>query len=227
LQTAQCVMHLLYPLTVDFRFQLQEADGTQDEDIFRYFLWKSDSHEPGETNPRTLLVAVQPPWIASLQDLDSFVNLGRFPSHARTSAPLVGKERMWAKVSSCMTCMTVILFFTIQLWDACLRNQCRWFVLTTYDGWVFGSFSPRKGSFGLVAEPVSMTIIGWTRAFAAPVYHNMNYNPTVIEMLVYWLASSHCFAGRFITPNVCFPCDINIRSDSISLTPYHVDPRGD
>jgi hypothetical protein len=64
------------------------------------------------------------------------------------------------------------------LLDTCKRHECPSFVLTTYQGWVFGSFSE-----------------DWTRVDISELKEFDATEPRVMQALVYWVACSMGLAG--------------------------------
>lgn len=64
------------------------------------------------------------------------------------------------------------------------------------------------------------TFPGWTSAFATPVYHNYNFQPTIMEMLVYWLSSCHGFAGGYNLPKVRLPL-VCLRDELRGIDRWH------
>ncbi|KAI0695894.1 hypothetical protein BC835DRAFT_1272766 [Cytidiella melzeri] len=119
LATLQRVLHLVFPHTQEWSFGAVMADP--DDDIVSCVTW--DRRNADRSADSAVAVMMQPPWIASAADLDSFVHCRR-PNGDETEVEYNGKERMWAK-----------------LWDTCARRNCHYFVVTTYWGWVFGAFS--------------------------------------------------------------------------------------
>ena len=68
LQTVQDVVHLLYPQSRGWRFNLgNDCDG--DEHIFRYFTWSTTGLDSAMNSA---VIAFQPPWILSEQDIKEF-----------------------------------------------------------------------------------------------------------------------------------------------------------
>ncbi|KAI4527845.1 hypothetical protein K523DRAFT_320698 [Schizophyllum commune Tattone D] len=190
LLTVQRIMHVLfYDETKGHTFQHGPTD--MDSAIWRYLLWAPALEIEGidgMENPnmmierfrRSVLVAVQPPWILGEHDIKNFANLRHFPPF-RGVEPQVGekaepsdlesKQRIWAK-----------------LWDTCVRNNTHWFVLTNYNQWVFGHFSS-----------------GWTTAFVSPVFNYDSETPTVMECLTFWLASASQAPSSRAIPKVPEP----------------------
>ncbi|KDQ60847.1 hypothetical protein JAAARDRAFT_55585 [Jaapia argillacea MUCL 33604] len=126
LGTAKRVMHLVYPETKAWKVFLGERDV--DESMFQHSMWGLRPTNPlpnGAQSRNSLVIAFQPPWILSPQDLKCFVECTYMPSIATDSdARYDSEHRIWAKLS-----------------DLCLSKHCPWFVLSTCWGWVFGAFS--------------------------------------------------------------------------------------
>ncbi|KAF7294961.1 Microtubule associated protein [Mycena indigotica] len=191
LMTAQRIIHLLYPQTLGWAFDLKDSDEV-DSRIFQYFMWtcmRDDmavgEHEIGR---RSVVVAFQPPWILSSADILEFTKCRSFPpyigaGHAFPSE-LSSKERIWAK-----------------LWDTCVTNHTPWFVLTSYNQWVFGVFSS-----------------AWTAAFVSEVCEFDSFSPTVIEWLTFWVASAMRLKGWRHAPKVPEP---------VTLGPVFIPPNYD
>jgi hypothetical protein len=106
-------MHLVYPETQNWRFTPSEIADV-DKDIFKHFEWKDWS----QSQSTRLVVAVQPPWIVSPQDLINFVkcqsvwpilicvydmltlahSISQFPACKGGDSDLKSVFRLWGKV---------------------------------------------------------------------------------------------------------------------------------
>ncbi|KAJ7709933.1 hypothetical protein B0H17DRAFT_1191069 [Mycena rosella] len=188
LMTVQRTIHLLYPETRPWGFILSDENDS-DRKIFQYFMWTLsplDEQMPparlAEIGHKSVVVAFQPPWILSEQDIREFSQCRSFPPFRvpGNAFPtlLESKERLWAKI-----------------WDACVARNTPWFVLTSYNQWVFGAFSA-----------------GWTAAFVTGVCDYNAYSPTVIEWLTFWVASAMRLKGLRAIPKVC---------EEPAYLPYH------
>ncbi|KAJ7279692.1 hypothetical protein C8J57DRAFT_1303986 [Mycena rebaudengoi] len=151
--TVQRALHLLFPdQTSKWNFSLSGDIGSKDRKSFDYFIWSYSG--PGTPTAFTplgdiprypLVVAFQPPWILSEQDILEFSAAGALSMQAESSSPLLdGKERLWAKI-----------------WDTCVCRKTRWFALTSYNQWVFGAFS-EGWTVGFVSEVYYFDSIGPT-----------------------------------------------------------------
>ncbi|KAJ4487985.1 hypothetical protein J3R30DRAFT_3654361 [Lentinula aciculospora] len=180
LMTVQRVIHLIQPATHLWSFSLaDEAD--LDRKIFRYYLWSvpnyilEDMTEEARRSVQysSVVLAFQPPWILSRQDMKEFSKCRSFPPFREPGnafpTPLNSTHRIWAK-----------------LWDLCVKRNTPWFILTSYNHWTFGMFSR-----------------GWTAAFISGVYEHNNYSPTITECLTFWIASAMRIARTLRCPKVC------------------------
>ncbi|KAJ7109350.1 hypothetical protein C8R44DRAFT_284984 [Mycena epipterygia] len=178
LMTVQRTIHLLYPETRSWGFILNDENDS-DRKIFQYFMWSLSPQEEmtparvAEIGRKSVVVAFQPPWILSEQDIKEFSQCRSFPPFRVPGnafpTPLESKERLWAKI-----------------WDACVARNTPWFVLTSYNQWVFGVFSA-----------------GWTAAFVTGVCNFDAYSPTCLEWLTFWVASAMRLKGWRAIPKVC------------------------
>ncbi|EKM55423.1 uncharacterized protein PHACADRAFT_208943 [Phanerochaete carnosa HHB-10118-sp] len=169
LATAQRLLHFAFPETRCWAFQPDTARDP-DEEIVSFYTWEARNRQKQVLNT-TLAVMIMPPWIAPPADLAAMtkcrkLHRRRFPedSDPRWKAC----ERLWAKI-----------------WDLCTRRGCRWFVITSYNTWAFGAFSP-----------------GRTRGFISDPRSFRQREPNVLGTLTYWLASSMDLPGAFTLPNV-------------------------
>jgi len=73
--SASRVLHSAEPRTDKFAFQLGQ-DNPQDKSIFRHFVWTRDGHQRQHQpswGSGSVVVAYQPPFILTEQDLQEFV----------------------------------------------------------------------------------------------------------------------------------------------------------
>ncbi|KAH9842813.1 uncharacterized protein C8Q71DRAFT_734682 [Rhodofomes roseus] len=185
LDSAQAVMHNVFPQTEDWTFSQVKSDI--DEDIFQSYIWSPTATASGVTDGLgSVTVFVQPPWILSPKDFESFVScdvLRRVDDFAHMDEDdktyaYTSKERLWAKI-----------------WDECQRNGSHYFVLTTYWGWVFGVFTAGR-TVGLISHVMSDS-----QSF-----------PTILESLVYWLLSAMGIKGGWEVPEVAEPFNPSVRN---------------
>ncbi|KAJ7343511.1 hypothetical protein DFH08DRAFT_229263 [Mycena albidolilacea] len=178
LMTVQRAMHLLYPATRPWAFFLCD-DNDNDRKIFQYFMWSLPPSEEAMTQEKlaqigrkSVVIAFQPPWILSERDIYEFSQCRSFPPFRVPGnaypTNLESKERLWGKI-----------------WDACVLRNTPWFVLTSYNHWVFGAFSQ-----------------GWTAAFVTPVYTFDAISPSIMEWLMFWVASAMRLKGWRPIPKV-------------------------
>ncbi|KAI6047617.1 hypothetical protein EDC04DRAFT_2886452 [Pisolithus marmoratus] len=170
LRTVQRVLHIIFPKIRDWNFVSDDA-GIDDADIYKEFYF-TDTRNPPSPKVRfnSVVVVCQPPWVLSDEDMWQFTELKSLPMD---NAPLRAKERLWAK-----------------LWDTCVRRQSTYFVVTSYQQWVFGAFSR-----------------GFTNAFVSPPIGAQSRDPTVIHATIYWLASALAVEDGYVPPCVPEPVD--------------------
>ncbi|KAL6308990.1 hypothetical protein BKA93DRAFT_724538 [Sparassis latifolia] len=179
LKTAQRILHLTMPQTDDWCFSLKKWHASAvdiDNDIIRYTTFSASAAPPstqGYPKP-SVTVITQPPWILSPKDLIAFVRCSACSLQLPPHSP--NSER------KDYTCCERLWS---KIWDVCFLERSHWFVVTTYFGWVFGAFSK-----------------GWTRAFVSPIFKSDEQDPTVEEVLVYWLASAVGVDGGWTIPEV-------------------------
>ncbi|KAK7467104.1 hypothetical protein VKT23_004164 [Stygiomarasmius scandens] len=184
LMTVQRTLHVLFPeVTAKWEFRLDD-DTDLDRKILQYFIWSLPWPNSQGLSPRdikrmeraSVVVAFQPPWILSPQDIKEFARCRSFPAYralgnAFAIDELRSEERAWAK-----------------LWDTCVVRNTPWFVLTSYNQWVFGMFTQ-----------------GWTAAFVTKVYEYNSFEPTIVELLTFWIVSAMGIASNFQCPKVPEP----------------------
>lgn len=170
LRTVQSVLHFIFPKIQDWKF-VSDDSGTDNADIYKEFYF-TDTRNPTspEIRSNSVVVICQPPWVLSDEDMWQFTELKSLPMD---NVPLRAKERLWAKV-----------------WDTCVRRQSTYFVVTSYQQWVFGAFSR-----------------GFTNAFVSPPMGAQSRDPTVIHAAIYWLASALAVEYGYVPPYVPEPAD--------------------
>ncbi|KAH6918607.1 hypothetical protein BKA70DRAFT_21694 [Coprinopsis sp. MPI-PUGE-AT-0042] len=182
LVTAQRILHLSLPETDNWGFgsRMDLTSLNPDSLTAHEYVW-GPKPEPGqsmllsqESSTRNgVLVIIQPPWVLSSPVLFDFVHTHSLPGFftvnpigVRPASAYQDHHRLWAKV-----------------YDSCVLNKTRFFVLSSYSHWVFGSFSP-----------------GYTTAYVSGVYSSSENEPSVMELLTFWVASSMGLPGAFVTP---------------------------
>ncbi|KAG9226335.1 hypothetical protein CCMSSC00406_0003214 [Pleurotus cornucopiae] len=178
LTTTQRIMHILFASTLDWGFH-PGHNNDDDKELFDYFLWTKNSFSPEEAfevGYHSVLVAYQPPWILSPQDMKEFASC-RSVCQCR---PFVEKENPVSDPFKALnaygqSCGILVLQSTADGLFPCL---C----------WVFGVFTK-----------------GWTSAFVTTVYTFDDYGPTVLEHLLYWVASASRLPGSARIPQVPEP----------------------
>ncbi|KAI0781034.1 hypothetical protein BD413DRAFT_501975 [Trametes elegans] len=194
LATVNHIMHLVHPETADYTVQ-DGTDEDADKQLFLWAKWGRDENSITEARDawyESVMVFVQPPWILTKADLEAFVKAPSFPA-PNAQVPLKSHERVWAKV-----------------WDMCAQKHSRWFVLTSYYGWVFGAFSEAR-SVAFVSD-----VISWS-----------SQSPTIVQCLYFWFSCAVGprirSAGPWTMPEVPEPVDsqrrISITRQTASIAP--------
>ncbi|KIK75958.1 hypothetical protein PAXRUDRAFT_835511 [Paxillus rubicundulus Ve08.2h10] len=131
---------------------------------------------PGEkATDLSLLVVVVPPWDIRFDDLNEFV---------REGIPTGGSLDLGPSAPSPHAVLWALI------WDICWEHNCRFFVLSNYDQWVFGNFSN---------DMRHAQVTTYMRAPVFPKEQNVRADdisdpkfpvPNVIECLLYWIAAA-------------------------------------
>ncbi|TFK76471.1 hypothetical protein BDN72DRAFT_237532 [Pluteus cervinus] len=179
LMTAQRMMHLVIPESQEWGFTLSHEDEV-DKQIFQHFLWsrpipEEELEEGRDRTEGSMIVAFQPPWILSDDDFTEFVNCKTFPP-------------CYIYGNAFSTTLDSKERLWAKIWDLCVRRNTHWFVITTYNQWAFGVFSA-----------------GWTSVFISTIYPFDLHGPTILECLVYWVASAMHIPGAGELPQVPEP----------------------
>ncbi|KAG2132491.1 uncharacterized protein EDB93DRAFT_1093800 [Suillus bovinus] len=187
LETVRRAVHLLYPETKAWSFA-SDADDT-DHALLKCITWSQLVDYDDERHCRNAMsIFIQPPWILSDRDLDLFCkrqSVGTANSIEGFAANVC--HQSFGSSSSPWherpTAPHERLWW--KLWDCCITRSCPWFVVSTYTHWVFGVFSN-----------------GWTAAFVSPVYCHDSHDPSVLQLLLFWLCSAMGLPGGWEVPEV-------------------------
>ncbi|KIJ69437.1 hypothetical protein HYDPIDRAFT_106055 [Hydnomerulius pinastri MD-312] len=172
LETIRRVLHLLHPESKSWKFEPYEEGP-----ILKILTWSqfiSNSFGKTETLQHLLGLFILPPWTLSAKDLQDFAEGQSFPDRSAPSAQdlddstFLGQEWLWSKI-----------------WDACVSTNCPWFIVSTYNHWVFGVFSA-----------------GWTASFVSPVFTHHAYAPTILELVFFWTISAMGYPGGWVVPEI-------------------------
>ncbi|GJJ12705.1 hypothetical protein Clacol_006949 [Clathrus columnatus] len=146
-----------------------------------------------------MVVLVVPPWAFADADLYEFINMSSFPDF---------------KMKEDGTCPTYTRAQKLwaQVYDCCAAKNCPFFAITTFANWVFGAFNPSSG---------------WSNVFCTPLIGHADFNPSILEWVTYWVASSLKVPGTFSlsqSPNSGVPeignaSNLELRSANDQPTP--------
>lgn len=110
------------------------------------------------------------------------------------------------------------------MWDQCFSNDCRWFVVSTYTHWVFGVFS--NGEMHVYGKQTCMAYTrmpDWMDVFVSPLYKHDSCNPTVLEIIAFWVISAMGGEGGWVPPEGHGGCELHIQLLSATVMDISVD----
>ncbi|KAJ8594333.1 hypothetical protein M405DRAFT_784805 [Rhizopogon salebrosus TDB-379] len=176
LETVRRTIHILYPETRAWSFA-SDADDP-DHNVFKCVTWSQTVDHDDERHCRSAMsIFIQPPWVLSIRDIERFCKRQSVWFFGSSSAAPT------KNLHECPTTPHERLWYKI--WDCCVTRSCPWFVVSTYSHWVFGVFSN-----------------GWTTAFVSPVYSHDSHDPSVLQLLLFWLYSAMELPGGWVVPDV-------------------------
>ncbi|GJJ09080.1 hypothetical protein Clacol_003302 [Clathrus columnatus] len=109
-----------------------------------------------------MVVLVVPPWAFTGADLYEFINMSSFPDF---KINIDGTRPTYTRAQKLWT----------QVYDCCAAKNCPFFAITTFANWVFGAFNPSSG---------------WSNVICTSLIGNADFNPSILEWVTYWVASS-------------------------------------
>ncbi|GJJ12712.1 hypothetical protein Clacol_006956 [Clathrus columnatus] len=116
-----------------------------------------------------MMVLVVPPWAFADADLYEFINMSSFPDF---KMDVDGTRPTYTRAQKLWT----------QVYDCCAASNCPFFAITTFANWVFGAFNP---------------LSGWSNVIMTPLIGHADFNPSILEWVTYWVASSLKVPGTF------------------------------
>lgn len=169
LETAERVVNLVWPEESKgfaFTFPSPDCPSVSEADaslcIPLYYQQMREQNLGKVTEPKVkIVVIVLAPWAIALVNMHDMLSVGALPAHSNGTWPtpaLVRALKVWTQIYQC-----------------CASQNCPFFILTTYDKWIFGSFQ---------------TSSGWSRAVATPVVAHTSAQPSVLEWITYWCYSA-------------------------------------
>ncbi|KAF8587568.1 hypothetical protein K439DRAFT_1658990 [Ramaria rubella] len=168
LLTAERLMYIVWPEQTK-GFCLMTSQNTHsnglDDPLYKAYYWKKcrgiDQDDITQSTCKVIIAALAP-WALSPIDMDDFMRIDQFPAFSVEQGVVNGpsKYNRAQKVWA-------------KIWDDCTCKSCPYFVVSVYHGWVFGVF-----------------IKGWTTALISEVIRHTDEEPTVLQWLVFWIASS-------------------------------------
>ncbi|KAG8943421.1 hypothetical protein FRC04_002886 [Tulasnella sp. 424] len=195
LQTGLCLLHSAESELADL--DCFEAVGKGSQKALSDFVFERGS----DTIPRstTLLIEVKCPWTLPYSDMDNLAKLGTGlrkpeqtagpsqPSKPRDSrgrantqhSPPKGESKSKTNGNSYSPAESALA----QVYDYCKEQEHCFWIITTYEYWVFGVFS-KDYKTAMVTEPLAYDRV----------------KPTILECIIYWLQSAHFRPGSFEIP---------------------------
>ncbi|KAG8950125.1 hypothetical protein FRC04_007980 [Tulasnella sp. 424] len=174
LPTATRILHVSDPNTAAWTFSIVGGKGTGQ--LLSDYAWeKKPSPNSDDVTLRRLIVEAKAPWVMPLSELRRFADMEKLPtlaelqSSGRSGKPnekFTNEENAWA-----------------QIYDYCYGQGHHYFILTTYEHWVFGVFS-----------------LNYTSARVSDIIPYSSLEPSVLECITYWVQSSMFVPGSFEIP---------------------------
>ncbi|GJJ16090.1 hypothetical protein Clacol_010369 [Clathrus columnatus] len=109
-----------------------------------------------------MVVLVIPPWALAGADFYEFINANSFPDFKMNPD---GTPPTYTRAQKVWA----------QIYDCCTAKNCPFFAITTFANWVFGVFNPSSG---------------WSNVTITPIISHSDFNPSILEWVTYWTASS-------------------------------------
>ncbi|KAJ7154034.1 hypothetical protein C8R46DRAFT_1118512 [Mycena filopes] len=177
LMTVQRLLHLVFPTqTANWTFSLVDRPEDTDRKVYQQFLWSYLG--PGKPTVFTPLG-----------------HIPRYPLAIAFQPPWILSTQDMLEFSACREfprfdpsnppALESKERLWAKVWDTCVTHKTRWFVLTSYSEWVFGVFSD-----------------GWTIGFTSAVYAFDARNPTILELLAFWVACAMRLPGWRCLPAI-------------------------
>jgi len=160
MECIRIVQGKLYPKSSRFtrKFEIRPARGAPWDILL---LFNPIPHMAKEPERYELAVICLPPWSFSKLDMEEFATSGIFHANDLDFPP-----------NSMRASNSMLLWAVVH--DVCKNAKCRYFIVTTYDHWVFGNISERR-----------------TTAAVSPVYDFSAHTeglrmPNLLQLVTYW-----------------------------------------
>ncbi|KAG8907118.1 hypothetical protein FRC01_007794 [Tulasnella sp. 417] len=192
LQTAECLLHNTEPRSKGWGFGSPTSMQGQSDEVFKSEI-KTKS---GRSMVQKLLVEVKCPWTLPLAEMEKIPKFHHgLPSLLELEAAGGGQGSGTSSPTSSpgrqkKPAYTSAQRALAQAYDYGKEQKHHFFIITTYEHWMFGVFS-RDYTGAAVTEPLPYTHKG----------------PTIIQCITYWLQSSLFLPGSFEIPEVSASLD--------------------
>ncbi|KAG8918178.1 hypothetical protein FRC01_002018 [Tulasnella sp. 417] len=178
LQTAACLLHNTEPGSKDWNFGKATSKQGLSDVVFKSVSRTKDAQP--EVN--RLLVEVKCPWTLPLSEMEEITKLHNgLPAQLEAEAGCDKRELSSGKPKK--PGYTPAQRVLAQVYDYCREQKHHFFIITTYEYWMFGVFL-QDYTVAAVTKPV-------------PYDHK---GPTIIQCITYWLQSSLFLPGSFEIP---------------------------
>ncbi|KIO18586.1 hypothetical protein M407DRAFT_157538, partial [Tulasnella calospora MUT 4182] len=198
--TAARVLHVSDPETLGWTYQ--PVGGKKTMGMLSDLCWQKPP--PGnssvkEETIRRLVLEVKAPWVLDLELFTAFVNTPKIPTFDEirkakgvgSSSPDVNwtttrdnpLDKTFQPMGQPSIRFSKVENIWAQIYDYCVTQGNFFFILTTYDYWVFGVFSADY-SAAKVTDPLPFDLS----------------EPNILECLVYWTQSARLVPGMFEIP---------------------------
>ena len=93
-------------------------------------------------------------------------------------------------------------------------KKCKFFILSVYSGWVFGTFTDGVCCNFLtlyyhLSNILSLNL-GWTKAIVSHIVKRSDASPNLMQWTVYWIASSMQLEGTYSRTVSLFSCHLHV-----------------
>ncbi|KDQ09266.1 hypothetical protein BOTBODRAFT_37184 [Botryobasidium botryosum FD-172 SS1] len=189
--TVRDVLQHMDPAYKAWKFLPVVGSHSGRSDLAWLLRWK---HEGQKRSIYRCSIEVKPPWVYAWLDLVEFTSIREYPieispEQRMNDEGLDKYQKLWC-----------------QIFDYVVAQGTHYFILSTYQGWVFGCFSEM-----------------YTAAWVTPPKRHDTRGPTIIQCLLYWIQSSMSAEGGFVIPEA--PADAELPWDAVIYSSTRVQAR--
>ncbi|KAF8522826.1 hypothetical protein JB92DRAFT_3094165 [Gautieria morchelliformis] len=179
--TAERVLDIVWPeATKGYSMMIQQMEPefrrSREAELYRLYSYKQcrgvDQNDIQEPVCK-MVIAQLIPWAFTPKNMDDFLRVKGLPAFSAKTPVDTENPPRYDRAEKIWA----------KLWDDCSLKKCPYFVLTVYDYWIFGVF-----------------VKGWTTAVVSDAIKRTDEKPSVLQWLVFWLASSMKIEGSWQPP---------------------------